>query len=394
MGMYAKCLSGVSDLELKCGCPKGWKLAPDGRNEVCVPVDTCQEILGDQSKLCGANSKYSVCPYDCPPTTSCRYAMDILNGQPAIACSMLPGCRPGCVCEYEEYVASNPYGQIYLNAWRKNPNFSGRKDENGEFLEPQCIRIDECYQQSCGEFATFSRCSDEPKAPCRQEYCDKFGNYVFNESRCKACTRGCKCNEGYIRDDFTGECVPFTGECMKRENHIGIVNEKLEGYQVCSVAVGELTANLASFTGLSTIRQEVTAYNCQVITSRCKKKGSNDKVMKKCGKNINKCHKGSNKGLNCDRKLENLITKMKCDDDPHCFLAGKNLIWVSFHDNKCEYAIHSRKVKKVRANNSCKCVKKLTAKVKSSKKVKVLGDQDIHGKVAKIVGCLPPPPPV
>ncbi|KAI5636359.1 trypsin inhibitor like cysteine rich domain-containing protein [Phthorimaea operculella] len=135
-----------------CKCKQGY-LRDNG---TCVPVEKCPP-LNPPDPICSENETYDDCVPYCPPGLFC----------PAV---LTPGCEPGCKCN-EGYV---------------------RNDNGVCELSPECGANEEvvsCYRS------------------CPPDTCDTlYLAYDCANPENLPCYPGCKCKQGYLRNN--GTCIP------------------------------------------------------------------------------------------------------------------------------------------------------------------------------------------
>jgi hypothetical protein len=136
-----------------CFCLEGFvRRSVDGE---CVPVEACKDV-----PQCMENEELTECGWLCQPTCN--------NNAPQ-NCS--DGCVETCVCK-KGYIRSA--------------------------VDGPCVPQDSCSQEICKANEVYKDCGTACPGTCSQplRVCER------------KCVAGCFCQEGYVLDDQTNECVP------------------------------------------------------------------------------------------------------------------------------------------------------------------------------------------
>ncbi|XP_052738622.1 zonadhesin-like [Bicyclus anynana] len=154
---------GDPNCQPRCRCCDGYSKNEEGQ---CIPSDECPPT-------CGSNEVYDTCIAQCPPRTCDSIGTTVKCPPP-----LKPGdkrCEAGCRC------ADNYY----------------RNDDN------VCVPKSEC--QTCPQ--------NERPVPCiqarceRRKCCDLLEPVVCVDVKPMICTKGCLCEDGYLRSE-DGKCIP------------------------------------------------------------------------------------------------------------------------------------------------------------------------------------------
>lgn len=171
-----------------CFCRQGYVKQNDNPNSLCVLQNQC----GSVSQCTDANSQFTNCGSNCPP--SCT------NQNPSCAFQ----CTPGCACK-PGYVKQND-----------SPNSQC-------VLQTQCNGVGQCNDVN----AQYTQCGSNcpPSCTTPNPFC------AFQ------CTSGCFCKQGFIKqsDAFGSMCIS-PSQCNSQSQQCILANEE---FQSCTNSCGD-----------------------------------------------------------------------------------------------------------------------------------------------------------